>query len=129
VASIIIMSTVSAREEEIFEYNGDEGDADSTAEQGRRQLETVKGLLKATLSGANQQSIMTSSIVPEESFAVFNGKLFFPQQREFAANFEHKALESPLQRFARLRTELSELQSELQSVVEVSTINKPLILI
>lgn len=55
------------------------------------------------------------SIRPENAFEVFRGKIYGPERVEYSlADAIEKKVESPLQRFARLRAEVEELQSDLE---------------
>jgi hypothetical protein len=82
-------------------------------------LSTFKDPIANNISSADAECIVKSSINPEDAFAVFNGKLFGIAKTEFSiADAIERRTESPLQRYARLRSETDELKVDLDSMVD-----------
>lgn len=105
------------KNEEIFEFA-------PGSENGRidedNSLKLVRDNLACRLNekDADHGSITSANLNPSAAFEVFAGKSFFNRSNYSLADTIEKRTESPLQRFARLRGELDDLQNDLDAIVK-----------
>ena len=103
--------------EEIFESSG-EGSGGIGGIDNLNQMRNALVYKNADASGA----ISTESLQPERAFEVFGGKTYLSnsvQATQFSlADTAERRVESPLQRFARLRGELDDLSRDLDGMVK-----------
>lgn len=109
----------SSREEQIFETPN----VDSSSAE--HKLATYKDAMvdRPANNRDRDEAISEVKLNPEAAFGVFNGKVFSAPKADYfslADSIERRA-ESPLQRYARLRGELDELKTDLESIVEADT--------
>lgn len=109
------------KNEEIFESGGGEEAGAVVAEQQAR-LRQVRDALayKSTEGGSSGGAISSESLHPERAFEVFGGKTYLgaPAEHFSLADSVERRVESPLQRFARLRGELDDLSKDLDEMVK-----------
>jgi cell division septum initiation protein DivIVA len=106
---------IISREEEIFETPSEPSGGNSES-----KLTSHKESLIDRPAGHRNEDIIESKLNPDAAYGVFNGRMFQSAGVEYyslADNIERR-IESPLQRFARLRGELDELTSDLNLMVE-----------
>jgi hypothetical protein len=110
----------SGKGEEIFESTPH---SDSGSSSSESSLNNFKSNLLENPRQENT-SLLTSSINPEEAFEIFNGKLFGVARTEYSvADAIERRVESPLQRYSRLRQELDTLTIDLESLAEAGKLN------
>jgi hypothetical protein len=99
----------TAKGEEIFE---------SDAIVGENSRDAFIDALTYKTQTTDKECFITSNINPEEAFQVFNGKVFEISRNEYSvADSVERRVESPLQRYSRLKSELDELKFDLDSMV------------
>lgn len=108
------MSAIS-KEEEIFE-SGD----DVVVGNSESKLTSFKETIIDRPVGFRNEDVNENKLAPDAAFAVFNGKVFHNPGSEYysLADSIERRVESPLQRYARLRGELDELRADLDLMVE-----------
>ncbi len=75
----------------------------------------LTGRATATGGSGAVEGIDSTHIIPSASFEVFQGKIYNIPGNEYTfADSVERRVESPMQRFVRLRAELSELKSDLE---------------
>ena len=122
-------------QEEVFEYDGSDGphgSAAAAAAARAEQLHTFREMHRAKIDPFDVSGAVTAtSVAPADAFEVFQGKAFYNSRSgsgsggsssgteyRYLDSVEQRA-ETPLQRFTRLRVELTELQADLDSLAEV----------
>jgi len=121
-------------QEEVFEYDGSDGphgSAAAAAAARAEQLHTFREMHRAKIDPFDVSGAVTAtSVAPADAFEVFQGKAFYNSgsssgsggssgtEYRYLDSVEQRA-ETPLQRFTRLRVELTELQADLDSMAEV----------
>ena len=97
------MSNIARGNEEIFEYN----------------FEDAKGIenfidIPDKKYDENNDGLDYVSLRPEQAFEVFSGKIFGTTTLDYSyADLVERKVESPFQRFARLRAEINDLEKDL----------------
>ena len=102
------MSQYHRGHEIIFESSDDNSSGKETV---------IPQVVRATAAGgpAASEGIDSAHINPSASFEVFQGKIYNIPGNEYTfADSIERRVESPMQRFVRLRAELSELKSDLE---------------
>ena len=110
----------AAAREEVFESGGGEGGRGGGADD-QAQLRAVRENTAYRLGDKDpdRAGIVRDGLNPRAAFEVFAGKVYFPQQQSFTlADSNEKRVESPVQRFSRLRGELDELVSDLDALAK-----------
>lgn len=108
------MSAIS-KEEEIFESPDDGAVSNSES-----KLTSFKETIIDRPAGFRNEDLNENKLAPDAAFAVFNGKVFHSADVEYysLADSIERRVESPLQRYARLRGELDELKADLDLMVK-----------
>lgn len=113
----------SNKGEEIFEYIEPGTDGNSVDLSNLQEQLIQKPWHNLHLN----DSITSNSINPEDSFQAFNGKIFgIPSRSEYSiADSLDKRVESPLERFSRIKCELDQLKFDLDSAVQADDNGAP----
>ena len=116
----------SLQQEEVFEWNND-GDHDpGNSINNTTNIDSFREAYRAKVDPNDTQDgvITTTTVSPAEAFEVFRGKVFFTRNEYTLSDSIEQRVETPMQRFTRLRIELEELQSDLSSLAQVRTIQR-----
>ena len=110
-------------QEEVFEWDGtidsSEGINRNDVERIEHFRESYRAKLDPTDDDSDDGVITINNITPAEAFEVFQGKVFFTRNEYTLADSIEQRVETPMQRFTRLRIELESLQSDLFSLSQV----------
>lgn len=106
--------------EEIFEYVGETCEDDKL-----EKIQIYRESLKATaLVNNDQDGLNHANMTSEQAFEVFRGKYY----HSVNTGIDHYALvgsvdrkiETPIEKFARVRSELADLQNDLTALAQVT---------
>ena len=114
------MASMHAMQEEVFEWNGTSDSKENDTERIEHFRETHRAKYDPTDDEDSDDGIITTNnITPAEAFEVFQGKVFFTRNEYTLSDSIEQRVETPMQRFTRLRIELESLQSDLMSLSQV----------
>lgn len=109
----------SMKGEEIFE-----SDVAIDSVAAANQLNQFRDGIIDRPTNYDKEGVVVASVRPEDAFQVFNGKLFNVPRTEYSlADSVERRVESPLQRYSRLRIELDQLKSDLDSMATAESAN------
>ena len=108
-----------AMQEEVFEWNGTSDSNGNESDRIEHFRETLRAKYDPTEDEDSDGIITTNNITPAEAFEVFQGKVFFTRNEYTLSDSIEQRVETPMQRFTRLRIELESLQSDLMSLSQV----------
>ena len=109
-------------QEEVFEWNGTNDSREGIKGNETERIEHFRETYRAKLDPTDEDNdgiITTNNITPTEAFEVFQGKVFFTRNEYTLTDSIEQRVETPMQRFTRLRIELESLQSDLMSLSQV----------
>ena len=112
----------SLQQEEVFEWNDDEELHPGNASKNNNDnIDNFREAYRAKVDPNDTQDgfITTTTVSPSDAFEVFQGNVFFTRNEYTYSDSIEQRVETPMQRFTRLRIELEELQSDLSSLAQV----------
>eukprot|EP01038_Epipyxis_sp_PR26KG_P014970 gene14970-20139_t len=108
------MNIQTGKNEQIFESTAANEDHSSQAQK----LSLFKEELLSHQGFSETKDINTAHLTPEESFQAFNGKLFTLDHQQYSlADALERRIESPLQKYSRLRSEIESFKLDLDNMV------------